>query len=134
MGNMTNTETTANYGPQTAQILALIDRAKRAHLTEDEEDALFDADSVSVELDQAERAAEQAAVKAGRYQGYRAAIRDSAVAVSVVQGAVKALVVRDLIGQDPLRADHYRTLGAAWASVMGPIHPDDAPATTGETR
>jgi hypothetical protein len=115
----------ATYGPQAAAITALIERAMRTNLTEDQEDALFDADTASVELDQAEAAAEQAAVKAGRYQEYRAAIHDSEKAVSVVTGAVKGLVVRDLIGQDPLRADHYRTLSAAWVSVMGPVHPDD---------
>jgi len=39
--------------------------------------------------------------------------------------AVCALLVRDLIGEK-----HYVALTGTWASIIGPVHPDDKPVTT----
>ena len=39
--------------------------------------------------------------------------------------AAVALVVRDLIGQHGFTQEHYDTLVAPWAEVVGKAHPDD---------
>jgi len=41
--------------------------------------------------------------------------------------AAVALVVRDLIGQYGFTQEHYDLLTGPWRSVIGPVHPDDAP-------
>ena len=41
--------------------------------------------------------------------------------------ATRALVVRDLIGTHGFTQDHYDTLTRPWRTVIGPVHPDDAP-------
>lgn len=46
-------------------------------------------------------------------------------AAPAAPAAASALVVRDLIGQHGFTADDYRALTARWASVVGPVHPDD---------
>ena len=43
---------------------------------------------------------------------------------AVVKAAL-ALAIRDLIGQDGLTQTLYDTLTRPWASVIGPVHPDD---------
>lgn len=63
------------------------------------------------EVDDAARDAARDAAWAAAW----AAARDAA-------WAAEALVVRDLIS-----AEHYDVLTSPWRSVMGPIHPDDAP-------
>ena len=52
----------------------------------------------------------------------RAAARDAA------REAARALVVRDQVG-DTFTQAHYDTLTRPWATVIGPVHPDDAPVT-----
>lgn len=42
--------------------------------------------------------------------------------------AARALVVHDLIG-DRFTQAHYDLLTRPWASVIGPVHPDDQPVT-----
>jgi hypothetical protein len=61
--------------------------------------------------------AEDAARDAARDAAWGAA-RDAAL------DAALALLVRDLI-----TPEHYRTITRAWATVVGPAHPDDT--TTG---
>jgi hypothetical protein len=46
-------------------------------------------------------------------------------ALDAAWDAARALVVRDLIGQ--YAQDHYDLLTRPWASVIGPVHPDDKP-------
>jgi hypothetical protein len=50
-----------------------------------------------------------------------------ATAWDAAQVAAWALVVRDLIGQYGFTQDHYDLLTRPWASVIGPVHPDDRP-------
>ena len=82
-------------GPQGEHVAALIARA--ALLTDAEVEGL--------------RAAWDAA---------RDAAWDAAWGVLAVEDAALALLVRDL-----LAPEHYRTLTAPWAQVVGPVHPDD---------
>ena len=63
-------------------------------------------------------AAWDAARDAARYAAWDAA-RDAA------RGAASALSTRDLIGQHGYTQEHYDKLTGPWASVMGPVHPDD---------
>ena len=46
-------------------------------------------------------------------------------AADAVVKAALALAIRDLIGQDGLTQTLYDTLTRPWASVIGPVHPDD---------
>ena len=93
------------FGPQWQPIVVLVRRA--AILTSAETKALDAA------LDAAWDAAWDAARAAAR-----AAARDAA----------RALVVRDQVG-DTFTQAHYDTLTRPWATVIGPVHPDDAPVT-----
>ena len=56
----------------------------------------------------------------------RAAAR--AAAGDAARDAARALVVRDQVG-DTFTQAHYDTLTRPWATVIGPVHPDDAPVT-----
>ena len=60
----------------------------------------------------------------------RAAAWDAAwdAACAAARDAARALVVRDQVG-DTFTQAHYDTLTRPWATVIGPVHPDDAPVT-----
>jgi hypothetical protein len=104
------------FGPQGEAVAALVDRAAR--LTADEMSRLSAAWSA------ARDAAGSAAWSAAR-DAARSAARDAAwdaawsAAWSAARSAARALVVRDLIPPE-----HYATLTAPWAAVIGPAHPE----------
>ena len=93
------------FGPQWQPIVVLVRRA--AILTSAEAKALDAARAAALD------AAWDAARAAARY-----AARDAA----------RALVARDQVG-DTFTQAHYDTLTRPWATVIGPVHPDDAPVT-----
>ena len=103
----------ATFGPQWEAIVALVRRA--AVITPDEANRLH--------------AAEDAAWDAAR-DAARAAARDAAWYAA--GDAAWALVVRDLIGQHGFTQEHYDTLTRPWATVIGPVHPDDPPISQEE--
>ena len=90
-------------GPQGEHVAALIERTRL--LTDAEVNGL--------------RAAWDAARDAA-WDTARNAAWDAARGVLAVEDAALALLVRDL-----LAPEHYRTLTAPWAQVVGPVHPDD---------
>jgi hypothetical protein len=127
---ITDAELAEVFGPQWEPIVALIHRA--AVLTEDE------AKRMDATRDAAWAAARDAAWAAARdaaWAAARDATRDAAWAAAwaaawdatwdatraAAWDATRALVVRDVL--DP---QHYRTLIHPWASVIGPVHPEDA--------
>ncbi len=115
------TGTTHNrYGPQTAQVEALLERAR--NLTDKETEALRDAWDA--------RAAARAAAWVAAWAAWaawdawdardaRAAWDAGREAVWAARDAVLALVVRDLIGQHGFTQEHYDTLVEPWETVMG---------------
>jgi len=105
------------FGPQWQPIVVLVRRA--AILTSAETKALDAARAAA--LDAAWAAALDAALDAA-WDAARAAARDAA------RVAARALVVRDQVG-DTFTQAHYDTLTRPWATVIGPVHPDDAPVT-----
>ena len=116
------------FGPQWQPIVVLVRRA--AILTSAEAKALDAARTAAraaardAALDAARdaaRAATRAATRAA-WDAARAAARDAAL------DAARALVVRDQVG-DTFTQAHYDTLTRPWATVIGPVHPDDAPVT-----
>ncbi len=119
------------FGPQWQPIVVLVRRA--AILTSAEAKALDAARTAAraaardAALDAARdaaRAATRAATRAAwaAWDAARAAARDAAL------DAARALVVRDQVG-DTFTQAHYDTLTRPWATVIGPVHPDDAPVT-----
>ncbi len=112
------------FGPQWQPIVVLVRRA--AILTSAEAKALDAARTAALDaaLDAARDAARAAAWAAARaaWDAARAAARDAAL------DAARALVVRDQVG-DTFTQAHYDTLTRPWATVIGPVHPDDAPVT-----
>ena len=114
-------------GPQGEYVAALIDRASR--LTVEELDGLDAAwcaaryATMDAARDVARSAARDAARSAARYAaGYAAWDAAGGTAGGTAEDAAMGLVMRDLIS-----TDHYDTLTKPWASVIGPIHPDDEP-------
>ena len=105
------------FGPQWQPIVVLVRRA--AILTSAETKALDAARAAA--LAAAWAAALDAALDAA-WDAARAAARDAA------RAAARALVVRDQVG-DTFTQAHYDTLTRPWATVIGPVHPDDAPVT-----
>jgi len=105
------TGTTHNsYGPQTAQIEALLERAR--NLSDKETEALRDAWHA--------RAAAWAAAWVAAWAAW-AAWDAGREAVWAARDAVLALVVRDLIGQHGFTQEHYDTLVEPWETVMGTV-------------
>ena len=78
----------------------------------------------------AARAAALTAARAAALTAARAAARTAAWAAArdAALDAARALVVRDQVG-DTFTQAHYDTLTRPWATVIGPVHPDDAPVT-----
>ena len=120
------------FGPQWQPIVVLVRRA--AILTSAEAKALDAARAAALDAAwaaawdaawAAARAAARAATRAATraaWDAARAAARDAAL------DAARALVVRDQVG-DTFTQAHYDTLTRPWATVIGPVHPDDAPVT-----
>ncbi len=67
-----------------------------------------------------------AAWYAARYAAGDAVRGAGRTAWNAAWNAVRALAVRDLIG-DTFTQTHYDTLTKPWASIIGPVHPDDKP-------
>jgi hypothetical protein len=130
-------------GPQGAELAALIDRCRT--LTDDESrqlDAAWDAARVAAwdaAWDAARVAAWDAARVAARgaaWDAARDAARDAAwdaarvaawdAAWDAARVAAWALTIRDLIG-DTFTQAQYDQLTMPWRTVIGPLHPDDAP-------
>jgi len=102
------------FGPQWAEIVALVRRA--AVLTDDEVDRM-DAAWVAAwdddEVDRMDAALDAALDGAGDAAWFAAG------------AAAKALAVRNLIGQHGFTQAHYDLLTGPWRQVIGPVHPDD---------
>ena len=101
------------FGPQWQPIVVLVRRA--AILTSAEAKA----------LDAARDAAWDATLDAAWDATWDATL---AAAWAAARDAARALVVRDQVG-DTFTQAHYDTLTRPWATVIGPVHPDDAPVT-----
>lgn len=115
---ITDADLAETFGPQWKEVRALVRRASA--LSADEEAQL------SASWDTAGRTARRAARDAAwsaagdaSWRAYWYAARGAAV------GATRALIVRDLIGQHGFTQEHYDTLTAPWAQVIGKVHPDD---------
>jgi hypothetical protein len=140
---VTDADLADTFGPQWKHIVALVRRA--AALTSGEAEQLLAArDAVWVAAMDARVAAWVAAEVAARdatrdAAGYAARDATWYAAGYAVRNAVWcaagyaswdaawALAVRDLIGQHGFTQDHYDLLTGPWRSVIGPMHPDDAP-------
>lgn len=123
---VTDADLAETLGPQWEHVVALVRRA--AVLTDDEAQRLGAAWAAAREA--AREAAEVAEIAA--WYAARAAARAVArvathgFAARVAAGdAARALVVRDLIGQHGFTQENYDLLTGPWASVIGPVHPDD---------
>ncbi|MGB1224867.1 MAG: hypothetical protein ACPHCN_12085 [Mycobacterium sp.] len=116
----------ATFGPQWECIVALVRRA--ATLTQSEGHELNAAGDAAWD---AAGAAARAAAWAAAWDAARAAAWDAArdAAWDAAGDVARAAAVRDLIGQHGFTQQHYDTLTGPWASVIGPVHPDDSPAT-----
>jgi len=123
------------FGPQWQPIVVLVRRA--AILTSAEAKALDAARAAAWDAawDAARDAAWDAACAAAR-DAARDAVVDHlrtraatwAATWDAARAATRALVVRDQVG-DTFTQAHYDTLTRPWATVIGPVHPDDAPVT-----
>ena len=143
---VTDTDLAETFGPQWEQIVALVRRC--AALTPDETERLAAARPARGAARPARVAARAAALgaalgaawaAAGAAAGAaaRAAAQDAAwaaawaaawgAALDAARDAAQALATRDLVGTDDYTQDHYDTLTRPWRTVIGPLHPDDAP-------
>jgi hypothetical protein len=147
---VTDADLADTFGPQWEHIVALVRRV--AVLTADEvqrldaawnaaqdaawvaawvaawnaaQDAARDAAWVAAWV-AAEDAARDAAWNAA-WNAAQDAARDAdwAAARNAAGDAARALAVRDLIGQHGFTQAHYNLLTEPWATVIGPVHPDD---------
>ena len=100
------------FGPQWREVCAMVLRAAR--LTHDE------ASDLDAAMDATWDATWDAAMDATWGEAWDAAW-------DAAWGATRVLVVRDLIGTHGFTQDHYDTLTRPWRTVIGPVHPDDAP-------
>ena len=137
------------FGPQWQPIVVLVRRA--AILTSAEAKALDAArdaawaaardaarDAARAAARDAARAAARDAALDAAWDATLAAARDATLAAAwdatlaaawaAARDAARALVVRDQVG-DTFTQAHYDTLTRPWATVIGPVHPDDAPVT-----
>ena len=120
-------ELKAVFGPQWLPIVDLVRSTAEFSVHEHRTLCAF----MDFEMDRPWDAALNAARLEGR-QGALGAAGCAAVGAATMgtarfaaQAAVWALVVRDLIGQHGFTQEHYDTLTKPWASVIGPVHPDD---------
>ena len=134
--HITDDDLATTYGPQWRGIVALVRRA--AVLAPDEVERLaaaWDAAWAGVSTAAARGAAGDAA-RAADLDAARAAAGAAAWdaawgARGAAWDAARALVTRDLIGTHGYAQDHYDALTRSWATVIGPVHPDDQ--TPGDT-
>ena len=120
------------YGPQTEQIKALIVRVRT--ITSDETARLTTA-WLAVDVDDRDdawHAGRVTALDAGRETMLDAADFDAVYTPYAIWDAALALLVRDLIGPHGFTQEHYNTLVAPWAEVVGKAHPDDEDVTTAD--
>jgi hypothetical protein len=110
------------FGPQGAAVAALIDRARALTSAELEAFRAWYAAGGDAAWDAAGYVAWDAAGNAA-WDAARNVAWDAAgnAAWDAARDAAWALVARDLI-----TAEHYATLTAPWAAVIGPAHPEDA--------
>ena len=122
------------FGPQWLQIVAFVRRC--AVLSGDEvvqstaaghdgldpvwESALNAARKVARDVD-----GRLAATEAARDAAWQATWGATGTAREATRDAVVALSTRDLIGQHGYTQEHYDELTESWATVIGPVHPDD---------
>ena len=121
---VTDADLADTFGPHWEHIVALVRRA--AVLTADEARQLFAAWAAA---GAAARDAAWDAAWAAAWAAAGAAARVAAwdAAWAAAGAAAGALVVRDLIGQHGFTQEHYDLLTGPWRTVIGPVHPDDAP-------
>ena len=114
----TQNEVAERYGPQTAQIEALLDRVLNLTDKEAQElQAAWAADrnaAARVAVWDAAWDAWDAARPAAWYAAW-----DAWVVRDAIWDAMQALLVRDLIDQHGFTQEHYDMLVAPWESVMG---------------
>lgn len=136
--SITDAELSEVFGPQWEPIIDLIRRA--AVLTSDEVEALdvvMDAAWYGI-WEVVMTSALGAALVVSREDTWDASLlatRSAALASvlpatraaagAATRAATGALAVRDLIGQHGFRQEHYDTLTAPWATVIGKVHPED---------
>ena len=131
----TQNEVAERYGPQTAQIEALLERAH--NLSGDETEALRDAARAAGRAASraawdaawdADRAAARVAARAAAWDAagtagdgwvVRRTARSAWYGWASAWDAVLALVIRDLIGQHGFTQEHYDAMVGPWESVMG---------------
>jgi hypothetical protein len=143
--DITDQDLADTFGPQWAAIVVLVRRV--ATLTEDEIRQLAAAGDAAWDAawDVARAAAEDAARDAARAAARdvaRATAADAAwdaawrrrwdAAWDATWDATGALVARDLIGPHGFTQAHYDLLTGPWASVIGPVHPDDQQRDTAQ--
>lgn len=115
-------------GPNGEAVVSLIDRART--LTRDETYRMAAGRAAAwgaarVAAWDAARAAAWAAALVAAWDAARDAAWDAAWVAA--RDAAWALVARDLIRQSGFTQSHYDTLTRPWATVIGPVHPDDKP-------
>lgn len=124
--DVTDEELAQTFGPQWAEIVALVRRA--ALLTHSERmrlHAAWHAASYAA-WDAAWAAARSAAWYAARSAAWDAAWDAAWYAARYAAGyAAGALSVRDLIGQYGFTQEHYDTITEVWRKVIGHVHPED---------
>lgn len=135
---VTDTDLAETFGPQWEHVVALVRRI--VVLTDDEARRLAAARNAAAHS-AAGNAAWNAANAAARNTAARAAAREAAWAAAqaaawdaaahyaagnaAARDAAWALTLRDLVGQHGFTQQHYDVLTGPWASVIGPVHPDD---------
>jgi hypothetical protein len=133
---VTDADLADTFGPQWEHVVALVRRA--AVLAADEVQQLVAARVAArvAAWDAAWSAARDAARDAAGYAaGYAAWHATRSAAWSAAMDAARyaaryaawALAICDLIGQHGFTQEHYDLLTGPWRSVIGPVHPDDAP-------
>jgi hypothetical protein len=126
---VTDADLADTFGANWEHIVALVRRA--AVLTADEANRLFAAGASAWADARVGRAAARAAAWVDARDAAWDATWDAAVvatwdvAVVAAGDATRALAVRDLIGQHGFTQEHYDLLTGPWATVIGPVHPDD---------
>lgn len=144
---VTDADLADTFGPQWMAIVALVRRA--AILTDEESDRLYAAgDAAGDAAWGAARVAARVAARDAAWAAARAAARDAALDAArgagwaaawnaargagwnAARDAARVLAVRDLIGKHGFKQEHYDLLTGPWRSVIGPVHPDDAPWET----
>lgn len=134
---VTDTDLADTFGPQWEHVVALVRRA--AVLTKDEVRqlaAVWNAaqgaawDDARVNAWHAVWYAVRAAAWSGAPALHRVAARNAAwyavrLDVPAAKDVAVALVNRDQIGQSEFTQEHYDTFTGPWATVIGPVHPDD---------